>query len=253
VRYMGGKGRVAKQIAQAILRESVSRQTYVEPFVGGASVAAALAPSFAEALLSDAHPDLMALWEAVLFKEWEPPASLSEEDYFAVRESEGPSPARAFAGFGCSFGGKFFRGYARSRQRRRNGERPFAQQAGSALRGKRDSLLGCPRLEVTCGDYRGLTIPPGSVVYCDPPYCGTEVYPGTGRFNSPEFWSWAGEQSESNEIFVSEYLAPPDWRLVWEKDRECGLSGGVHRKRAERRVERLWTRDASGGGSRACS
>ena len=45
VRYLGGKTRLAKQIAQAILEDTSERGTYIEPMIGGVCVRG-LSPTF---------------------------------------------------------------------------------------------------------------------------------------------------------------------------------------------------------------
>jgi DNA adenine methylase len=112
MQYMGGKSRIAKPIAAAILEATSARCSYVEPFMGAGSVAAQLVPQFKRAYLSDASEDLIALWSAVQ-RGWEPPVEVTSAEYASLREAA-PSALRGFAGYGCSFGGKWFGGYARN-------------------------------------------------------------------------------------------------------------------------------------------
>ena len=49
MRYLGGKTRLAKHIAEAILTDTDSRSTYIEPMVGGGSVLAEMSPHFENA------------------------------------------------------------------------------------------------------------------------------------------------------------------------------------------------------------
>ena len=49
------------------------------------------------------------------------PESVSEQEYKYIREHKDDDPALAgFVGFGCSFGGKWFGGYARDNRTSRN-------------------------------------------------------------------------------------------------------------------------------------
>ena len=52
MRYLGGKSRQAKRIKQLILGKVDNRETYIEPFLGGASVASIIAQEFEKVLLS---------------------------------------------------------------------------------------------------------------------------------------------------------------------------------------------------------
>jgi DNA adenine methylase len=112
VQYVGGKKTIARWVRDVVAAQRGDSGTYIEPFVGGGSVYAAVAPSFPRAGFGDLHPDLIALWAAVA-EGWLPPENISEDDYRTVRA--GPVCAlRGFVGFGCSFGGKWFGGYARA-------------------------------------------------------------------------------------------------------------------------------------------
>jgi DNA adenine methylase len=229
VNYQGGKERIARRLTTALLRHSRSREVYFEPFLGAGSTAV-LAGSFRAAVLTDAHPDLVLLWRALLFEGWEPPEELTEEHYQALRKAE-PSPLRAFAGFGCSFGGKWFGGFARS------GFRAYPAEAARALKRKARAMRICQVLDVFQADYRALAPGSGAVVYCDPPYEGTESY-AAGNFSSAEFWETAEQWARQGaEVFVSEYVAPIGWAPVWSGVVRLQLAGGA----GELRQESLYT------------
>ena len=78
-------------------------------------------------------------------------------------------------------------------------------------------------LEVLRGDYRDVAIPPHSVVYCDPPYQGTncKAYSG-GAFDHAAFWEWA--RSRPFPVYVSEYHAPEDFAVWCEIDHHSRMS-----------------------------
>lgn len=62
-------------------------------------------------------------------------------------------------------------------------------------------------------DYRDYEYREGDVVYCDPPYAGTEGY--GGEFDHDAFWEWV--RTRTYPVYVSEYRAPDDFIPVWEK------------------------------------
>ena len=76
-----------------------------------------------------------------------------------------------------------------------------------------ERLEGLQQLEISNFDYTAVEIVPGSAIYCDPPYVGTAEYK-EGAFNHEAFWQWCREQS--NPVFVSEYKAPDDFKVVAE-------------------------------------
>lgn len=57
-------------------------------------------------------------------------------------------------------------------------------------------------------DYADVEIPRDSVIYCDIPYEGTNVYNGAEHFDYERFYAWAEQQSEP--VFISSYQMPPD-------------------------------------------
>lgn len=57
-------------------------------------------------------------------------------------------------------------------------------------------------------DYAEVEIPKDSVIYCDIPYQGTNVYNGAERFDYERFYQWAESQTEP--VFISSYDLPRD-------------------------------------------
>jgi DNA adenine methylase len=181
-------------------------------------VAEKLVPLFPEAILADVHPDLVLMWQAAL-DGWRAPTTLSEEDYERLRNAE-PSALRGFAGFPCSFGGKWFGGYARDPRYNRN----YADVASRSLTRKAQSLAGAT---VVRSSYEDLVFDRyRAVVYADPPYEGVTAYKGTPPFDHGRFWStmetWA---SDGADVFVSSYAAPDWWSPIWEREVDSSLSG----------------------------
>lgn len=71
------------------------------------------------------------------------------------------------------------------------------------------------------GDYRSVTIPPDSVIYCDPPYKDTAGY-GVD-FDHEAFYEWARKQTAP--LFISEYQMPDDFVCVATIPKASGASG----------------------------
>lgn len=74
------------------------------------------------------------------------------------------------------------------------------------------SLAGLTTPEVFRLDYRAVSIPPGAIVYADPPYAGCEEYEGAKGFDSAAFFDWA--RACPHPVFFSEYSAPQDFALI---------------------------------------
>lgn len=213
MQYLGGKARIAKKIAAKILEivPPEHRLEYLEPFLGGANAFEHIAPHFEKTYAGDVHEDLILMWQAVA-RGWVPPEQISLEEYEALRAGP-PSPLRAAAGFGASFGAKWFGGYARGKAA--DGSwRSYIGETGRALVGVRSTLA---RGRVFNVSYASWPVVPGVVVYCDPPYAGTTSYKGTAGFDHVAFWARMREWSAAGSyVFVSEYQAPDDWECVLE-------------------------------------
>lgn len=230
MKYMGSKSRHAKELLPIILKDRTPGQWYVEPFVGGANM---IDKVQGNRIGADIHPHLICLLDAVA-NGWIPPENISEEEYGNLNKFRHVDPKTAVAGFGSSFGGKFFGGYAR-------GKNSFGDWRNYASETKRNLLKQAPNLKgiaFFCSPYNQLDIPNRSIIYCDPPYAGTTKYE-TGNFNHKEFWQWCRDKSkEGHQVFVSEYTAPDDFRCVWEKETTANFDSS--RASASRRTERLF-------------
>jgi DNA adenine methylase len=149
---------------------------------------------------SDIHAPLIALYSAVRAG-WDPPASVDAETYAAARALPDSDPLKAFAGFGCSYGGKWFGGYAKANP---DHPRGYATHARSAL------LRDCMRLaDVACLDFFAVEPGPAEfVIYLDPPYAGTTGYAGVAPFDHDRFVQRVRAWAEHTPVFVSEYDFP---------------------------------------------
>jgi DNA adenine methylase len=229
MQHLGGKFRIVKPLAAVLQLFVDQRGSYVEPFVGGASVIAKIkAP---ERIASDANRALITMWSSAC-RGWVPPSEVSEATFAQHKANPDPSdPMTAFCGFGCSFGAKWFGGFARNSR----GSNYAASSARSIAR-KVVTLTG---VQWHAGDYRDVPTPAGSVIYCDPPYEGTTGYSGVkGGFDHTAFWQWCREKTRSRHlVFVSEYAAPSDFLCIWSIEAKTDLRTRGGR---EPRVEKLF-------------
>lgn len=81
-----------------------------------------------------------------------------------------------------------------------------------------------------CLDYRKVPIPDGSVVYCDPPYKGTQKY--IHEFDHEVFYQWA--LSRPFPVFISEYNMPDDFSPIGIKQKRSCLSATTASNVAEK-------------------
>jgi len=227
MQYFGGKKNIAKPIVE-LLSSLRQGRDYLEPFCGGLWITTGITEGIRKA--SDISQPLITMYRA-LQHGWQPPDTLSEAQYTQLKLTRDPTdPLTAFAGHGCSFSGKYFGGYARGQ--------PGRNYAKSAKAGLLKKMNTCMDVEFTCCDYLSWD-PCHSLIYCDPPYCGTTMYSGTGEWDSNKFWDVMGEWSQPsrhNTVIISEYTAPD----TFESLLQIPVQTGVRTKEKEYRTEKVF-------------
>lgn len=202
MRYMGSKNKIAKYILPIILQGREKGQWYVEPFVGGANL---IDKVNGNRLGSDTQYYIITLLQAAQ-KGWTPPTEISEEFYQQVRKNKDDYPPElvGFIGQCCTFGGRWWEGYAKDNNRN------YARVASRSLLKQIISLKG---VIFKNKSYLDLKIPLHSIIYCDPPYQNTKQYKDQINYNI--FWEWCRKKSkQGNSVFISEYNAPQDFECL---------------------------------------
>jgi len=229
MRYFGGKTRTCKQISEILQANLQEDRLFVSAFVGGGWVECLIRGS---KLCCDKHSYLIAMYQE-LQKGWNPPRFLTKEEYAYVKSHPDEKPyLTGFVGFGCSFAGKWFGGYAKD-----STGRNFCLNAYNSIMKK---MEGFRDTTFECKDYRDLK-PSNCVIYCDPPYSGTTQYSKkiVGDFDSDEFWSTMRKWSEDNIVVISEYKAPEDFDTIWSQEVKLDIRDANNKKK--KRVEKLFT------------
>ena len=225
MQYMGSKNKIAKHIMPFILERLKPDQHYVEPFVGGANMMDKVDHPFR--IGADLNYHLIEMWRA-LQKGWSPPENVSEAEYQylkAAQDIEDPALV-AFVGFCCSFGCKWFGGFARMKGV------DWAKRGHGVLKKQIPFLQN---VDFRCCSYQNLSPPPESLIYCDPPYRGTTGY--KMGFDNDAFWQWCRDKSsEGYTVLISEYSAPADFECLLEIDTHSTLS-----QKKESKKEKLFT------------
>jgi len=224
VRYLGGKSKIRKQVASFLEGVRKPNQAYLEPFVGGGWI---LQEMSGERHASDGNVALISMYQA-LQNGWKPPEFVSEGEYRRVNfERNMTDPLTAFCGFGCSFAGKWFGGYARGVGR------CFPKETHDNL------IRQLPKIQdvhFSTKDYQEHS-PREMLIYCDPPYESTTSYGAFDGFDHNEFWQTMREWSRNNTVVISEYSAPEDFICVLEMKSRMGLT--TDNKKPER-TEKLF-------------
>lgn len=222
MRYMGGKAHQAGYVALAINRLKGNRDHYVEPFIGGGSVFSRVAPSFSVAVGGDQCPSLIALWHETIHEGFRPPRELSREDWARLRDDPNPSALKAWAGYACSYSGKWFAGYGAVAI---SAGRNYLEEAYWSFGYKVKSLKKHSNVTFVCADYESHNIDENTVVYCDPPYRNTQSYDSSKvAFDHDRFWKVAENWTNKGAlVLVHEYKAPDGWKAVVSRDRNVTL------------------------------
>jgi len=230
MKYMGSKNRIAKYIIPIILKDRKPNQWYVEPFVGGCNVIDKVSGS---RIGNDKNEYVIALFKA-LQKGWMPPLFVSEEEYNAIKNNinEYDKELVGYVGFN-SYGGKFFRGYRRDNDGKRDYWKEHFNNLMKQLPKTKDVVFNC-------GDYSELAIPENSIIYCDIPYGDTEKYKVNGKyekFDYDAFFEWVRTKAkEGHDVYFSEYNAPSDFYAVWEQKITSNLTNNDKNKFATERL-----------------
>jgi DNA adenine methylase len=220
VRYLGGKFRIRKQIIAYL--ESVRKgKDYIEPFCGANWIVSGMTGN---RTASDLSEDLILLWQA-LQQGWIPPTAISEQEYNDLKNAPA-SALRGFVGYGLSFSGKWFGGYARNSHLR-----DYCANARGSLLKILDSIKDCSFVHCDYSFYDSTV--ENCLIYCDPPYAGTTKY--RFDFDHSKFWNWVRETSKRNTVVVSEYSAPEDIPLALEISTKTDLRGAN-----QDRIERVY-------------
>lgn len=223
--YVGGKHAIRKQVASLIIRECArhNTRTVYEPFCGGLHATAELGRRGYRVHASDLAEPAVILYRALRLG-WTPsPASFTYDQWRALKDAHEKGerhPLISYAGFQHSMNAIFFTSYA-----------PPSSAEGR-LRALRRRVKAARFASLKWSSYAAVTPPPGSVVYCDPPYANTHpsayraVSKDLRRFDSSVFWEWyRARADEGTTVLVSEYTAPDDTDRVWSR---CVAVGASH-------------------------
>ena len=235
MKYMGSKARIAKHILPIILKDRMYGQFYVEPFVGGAN---SIDKVEGNRIGADCNEYLIAFWKA-LQEGWTPPRGINKELYEQVKANKEIYPKELVAciGFCFTYGAKWFRGFVGSAN---DVVCKGRDRIGESYRAVDKAIVGCRGITFVHSFYSDLNIPDNSIIYCDPPYNGTESY--RDKFDHSKFWDWCrGMATAGHTVFVSEYNAPSDFECVWEQEVKSSLSTKDKGSKGKKAVERLFT------------
>lgn len=241
MKYMGSKAKISTEILQIILKDRAPEQWYVEPFAGGMNM---ICEVRGNRIANDVHYYLIEMWKE-LVKGWIP-QNISKEEYEDFRcNKEKYSPYLVgWVGFNCSYSGRWFRGFAGETKTKIGTIRDYQAEA---IRNVIRQVAKMDNVFFENKPYDELRIPPNSIIYCDPPYNNTAGYANDfkhgslDKFDHKLFWQWVRDKSnQGHTVFVSEYSAPDDFEIIWEKEVSSSLSANGVSGGSKLSTERLF-------------
>lgn len=206
MQYLGGKSRISHKVVAIIDMVRMGRPFW-DPFCGGLSPAIALSAR-GRGRITDANLALISLYKAVVAG-WDPPTSVTEEEYEAAKTLPDTDPRKAFIGFGCAFRGMWFKSYAQA-------STLLFNTTDYPSRARRSLLRDIPLLARRGCYFEHLNFldvepsPINQIIYLDPPYKGVSGYDGVGggTFDHEKFYERVAAWGKYTDVFISEYQMP---------------------------------------------
>lgn len=224
VKYMGGKHTLSKQLTDFIKSQvDPSKYEFYDLFCGSCGIVKNM-KEFKKVIANDIETDLILFWKSDFALDFFP----NEIEYKLYKQDPIPSQRRCFYRFFMSYGGKSWGGYLERHCIYK--DRDFFREFKNSYNKMKPMLKN---VEFHNKSYLDFDME-NSVVYCDPPYEGTQGYGSS--FNHDEFWERAKYLSQKNIVFVSSYEAPEEWECVWKKEKRMTLS----KDKREIRFEKLF-------------
>ena len=230
MKYLGGKHNIGKAISEFLYSQCLPNMVdgYLEPFCGSLGITKYMSQlGYKKCIASDIQPDLIDLWISLQNNNLYLPEDFSIDLYNDLKNTLSPNALKAVAGFGLSFGGKYFGGYCQKYVG--NSKRNYYSEFKNSLDKIKPNLDGVQFYHKSYLDYE----PVNMLIYCDPPYNKTETYKSTEPFNHELFWQTMRLWSVNNYVFISEQTAPPDFKPIWSQQKQRTLCKTSHPLKTE--------------------
>jgi len=221
MQYLGGKYRIRKKLGAFLTEQAKGKAFFLDMFCGAGNVVANV--SHPRRYANDGNRYIIAVLKRAQAG-GEFPSAVTAEDHREVKNNREKFPdwLVGFVGFGCSFGGDFNGGYARS-----NRDENFAGAAANSLKAIRPNIQD---VRFSCNLFSDIAPElddESGLIYCDPPYEGTTGY--SVAFDREQFYQWAKAQAQWHTVLVSEYEHNARGPILWllESKKELRNAAGV--------------------------
>lgn len=226
--YVGSKRRIAKDIVPIIQSYITDKATmYIEPFVGGGNTIQRI--NFHTKIGYDTDKYVIALLRYCRDNGESINPLITREEYNRVKDNRDDYPDWyvGLVGYLTTFGSKFFGGYGLHKKGDEESRVGYATIKN--FKKEQDSLVGC---NFICEDYRNIdtSLWKNCVIYCDPPYRDTLKYKSSNNFDYDFYYNWCIQLSQNNTVLMSEYDMPKEFKCIWQKDLNCGITSLVDKQ-----------------------
>lgn len=235
---MGSKNRIAKELLPIITKYLTKDRWYVEPFCGGCNMIDKVKHD--KRIANDYNGYLITMFRA-LQEGIELPNHITKEmfaearDNFHGKKETMPLYLIGWIGFMAGFSGRFFDGVYAGHDFK---GRDYVKERINNIMKQFPLIKDCIFKH---GSYNGLDVPDNSVIYCDPPYFGTNEYKVSVDFNHDKFWQWCRYMTkQGNDVLISEYNAPSDFICVWQKQ----VTNAMNTKNTYKPTEKLFVHES---------
>lgn len=176
---------------------------------------------FKKCYANDMCKDLIMLLKSVKNNKFENPR-ITKEKWLNYKHTTKSSAERAFAGFGCSYGGVFFNGYINDPT---NNDMIYSSliklipKIQNVIFSNGDYIDFLGRFQFGSGQKY--------LIYMDPPYKGTCNLPWEKEndFDSTQFWNIVRKLAKIKnvKVIISEVSAPSDFKCIYRFKRKNGM------------------------------
>ncbi len=242
MKYLGSKRRIVDDILPIMLSKMDNDTCFVDMFCGGCSIIEKV-PSKYRRIANDNNKYLIGMWKNLSENGiWDFPTEIGKDYYCDVRKSYREENGKykdaliGWVGFMASFNGRFFDGgYSGHDVKVANGKtRDYIRENIDNIAQQVESIKG---VEFTCCDYADVVVPDKSLIYCDIPYKNTKKYSTSLHFDYGRFYDWCRKmKSIGNQVFVSEYDMPEDFKCIWQKE----ITNSMHQNNTYKPIEKLY-------------
>ena len=218
--YLGGKAKNSDHILSILNSPHFDNLDYLEPFVGYGHILRRV-NNKKSYTVSDNNPLLINLLKCVQNKNIKYP-TVTKEEFHELKKlyrKDGIIKFKTpFAAFTYAFNGIEFSGYVN-----KNGKRVYPRERKNYYDSLRQNKIFM-KSNIYLKDYSTWN-PKTTLIYCDPPYRGTSSYVTSMSFDHDKFWNIIRKWSKNNYVFVSEYSAPSDFKVISSSKKHSTVAG----------------------------